>query len=190
MTAPLALTPYGVACLITRDKPPDWLAPGLARWAELLGKTVRMATSDHDGFKREVDHMLWAIDYLERTLPWFLEYPWDLPSGVEDETEDTLNNLYSIREVVEAAKDRSAGGPKPHIQRGICAGVIVEAWTLVHGEVPQGRSEKLFDICERYWLMCGGAPVGPNEDPLGRWRRPVEWALEHDRERIKNRLRP
>jgi len=121
MTAPLALTPHGIACRIARDKPPDWLAPGLAHWAELLSKTIRMDTSDHDGFKREVERMLWAIEYLERTLPWFLNYPWELPSGVEDETDDALNNLYAIRQHVEAAKDKSDGGPKRDIQRGICA---------------------------------------------------------------------
>lgn len=179
-----------IAGMIAGADPPNWLARGLLHWAGLQSQPIKMDTSDHDGFKRDVDKMLWAIDYLERTLPWFLQDPWELSSGVEDETEDTLSNLYVIREHIETCIDKSKGGPKPHIREGICAGVIVEAWALVHGEAPHGRSEKLWGICEAYWLMCGGTRADPDQDPIGRWRRPVEWALEHNRDWITDRLRP
>ena len=41
-----------------------------------------------------------------------------------------------------------------HVERQVCAAIVVEAWTLIHGKA-QPRSDWLYRACNEYWQACG-----------------------------------
>jgi hypothetical protein len=91
-----------------------------------------------------------------------------------------------------ALGDRAAAyGARRYIGRNpreICALVVIEAWTLVHGEPPGAHDVQ--GICDTYWRACGIAPIGKRGDPEN-WRRTISAALQDNsamRQRIRNQL--
>src|SRR5262249_14174740 len=78
--------------------------------------------------------------------------------------------------------------------RAICAIIIAEAWTTVHGQPARSHNERIGEICMTYWLACGGPPIGKASKGGGpnNWRRSVKQALSDKsalRQYIRDELR-
>jgi hypothetical protein len=84
---------------------------------------------------------------------------------------------HEIRKDLQILAKPRGKGRQPKMDQRICAGVVVEAWRLCHGEV-EPRSEDLYGACEEYWAACGGERIGPDGD-IEKWRRHVEKSLEN-----------
>jgi hypothetical protein len=111
---------------------------------------------------------------------------------IHDAVELVLKSLYPhgdfdpvgddtiTRNVLMAFKDKLSGsmaiarsrrgGPRPNLQRWACAGVVAEAWEIIHGKAAP-RSFRLYEACNEYWIACGGEDRG---EDIENWRRDVE----------------
>ena len=68
-----------------------------------------------------------------------------------------------------------------HVERQVCAAIVVEAWTLIHGKA-QPRSDWLYRACNEYWQACG------HEYRSEGWRRDVEDAINNPQEWVRDVL--
>jgi hypothetical protein len=73
------------------------------------------------------------------------------------------------------------GGPRPYVQRKVCAAVVVEAWALLRGKA-QPRSPKLYNACNEYWQACGHKYRSES------WRKDVEDAISEPQEWVRDVL--
>jgi hypothetical protein len=164
-----------VAKLIAKGPPPEWLVSGLERLSGFVGGESTTAAEAKD-FKQIITRMHDAADYLVKFLPLYLHMPLGRPP---DHVLVALDVLPLIKDdLARVVNEPSpAGGQRPNISRKICAGAIVEAWRIVHGE-PEPRSEKLWTACNEYWQACGHEYRGADIDT---WRRDAEEAADGNR---------
>jgi len=70
--------------------------------------------------------------------------------------------------------------------REICALIVIEAWTLVHGDPPRAYNLRAQYFCEACWRARGGAPTDP-----GNWRGTIGAARKNNsamRQSIRDQL--
>jgi len=165
----------GVARIIAKGAPPEWLVDALEHFSDGIGKDA----SDVPVF-RIIERMQDAVHVLITWLPAFqhLPYGWKCK-----EVAVALAVLPRIKKDLDRlAKLKTSKGRRPDAQRLICAAVVVRAWKIIHGKA-EPRSEKLLQACRDYWRACGGEQIG-REDFKGtsyeNWRRPVERTLRAD----------
>jgi hypothetical protein len=171
----------GVARIIAKGDPPEWLLIGLTHFSGGIG--VDISDEDHRLFETQISRMHDAANTLMKWLPIWGH----LPYGIEypEDVAVVLDALPRIKKDLDRL-DRKQMGRRPKVQREICAGVIVEAWKLLHGRA-EPRSLHLQLACSDYWRACGGKQIGETDD-LENWRRPVEQALATDHEWISGVL--
>jgi len=101
----------------------------------------------------------------------------ELPISADDD-------LFLARQAIEAISKLcndtlSSISPKGGVSRKpgrvTCAMIVIEAWTLAKGRSPGASNWTVQEICNNYWLACGGEPIG-SDDP-GNWRRSIADAL-------------
>ena len=168
---------------IAKGDPPLWLLIGLTHFSAQSkgGKVVRggigvdVTDEDHRFFDTQISRMQDAADTLMKWLPMWgqLSYGVQCPEDVAV----VLDALPRIKKDLDRL-DQKKIGRRPEVQREICAGVIVEAWKLLHGRA-KPRSLQLQEACSDYWRACGGEQIGGWDDPEN-WRRPINRALETD----------
>ena len=153
---------FEAAARIIIDPPPEWLT----RAFEHFGRDITPGSEPSDVGDR-IERMRDACDTLMKGLPTFMYMPFGLRAP--NKVVLVLGLLPEVRRYIDrACQPRTAR--KPDAEHIICAGVIVEAWKLIHGKaVP--RSEKVYEACEEYWQACGGPAID-----LDNWRRHVEKA--------------
>jgi hypothetical protein len=182
MQEPLAKPTFAeVARIISKGKPPDWLVTGLERFSGGIG-----VETDRD-LLRHVEQLRGATNVLMKLLPAFQHMPFNIksPSHV-----DVIRQaLPLLKKDLERIKRRPPGGIKrkfsgrpPNTQREICAAVIVESWTIMHGK-PEPRSRRLERACADYWQVCGGKMIDS-----GNWRRIIKLALQTDHKWVREVL--
>ena len=66
----------------------------------------------------------------------------------------------------------------PSVKR-LCATMVREAWTVVHGVHPGEGNPDAHAACEALWMAAGGADAGP-DDAGGRWVRPLREAVRRN----------
>jgi hypothetical protein len=76
----------------------------------------------------------------------------DHPPFIEDVSTGLHELLPLIKEYIRQPRK---GGPTPDNRRYVCADVCAGIWREVHGGAYQPRSERLWEACEAYWLVCG-----------------------------------
>jgi hypothetical protein len=69
------------------------------------------------------------------------------------------------------------GGVRKKPGRVTCAMLVIEAWSLVRGDLPGANNRDVQEICDDYWCACGHGAVGQG-DPSN-WRRTVTEALSN-----------
>jgi hypothetical protein len=158
------------ATKIAKGEPPLWLLIALTRF-DLRSPDI--PTPDPREIFMQMHN---AAVCLETWLPIFHRLPFG--QKCPDDVRVVLEALPRIRKdhLQVLAKPRRKGR-RPKTGQWICAGVVVEAWRLCHGEV-EPRSEELYGACEEYWTACGGERIGPGGD-ITKWRRHVENSLEN-----------
>jgi hypothetical protein len=114
-------------------------------------------------------------------LPAFMHMPTVIKPP--DEVHVALEVLPKIKEYLARAMNQPPrkGGPKPNVERQLCAAIVVEAWTLIHGKA-QPRSDWLYRACNAYWQACG------HEYRSEGWRRDVEDAINNPLEWVRDVL--
>jgi hypothetical protein len=155
--------------------------------ADPLAKDVRI---DYQRAKKAAVAMERAIDCVWNRFYW-------LPVDEMDKLSAARDAARAVAELVDKASNRipRAGrkrarriaGPNP---RELCALIIIEAWTLVHGKPPGAHNLRVQGICDAYWRACGQAPIGKQGDPEN-WRRTMGAALKDNspmRRSIRNQL--
>ena len=159
-------------------------AIGDADWEPTLkhfSPSVRPPTkAEEDQFQRGVKRVLEAAGTLTTWLPIWAEVGMDEARAVLEALPKIVGYL--------SAMERGNGRPVS-LQRELCAAIIVEIWKLVHGEA-RYRSQKLYEVCNDYWLACGGQDIGD----IDNWRRPVErvahggvWSVRQELLAVRNR---
>jgi hypothetical protein len=150
-----------VARIIAKGSPPDWLVRGLEEFSPFF----RLPKGDTDDLKIE-KNMLAAARYLDRWLPMYIRQsdpPWNFEYSAEAEAAESLSiALFEMIRLLEEdinAVPRRVGGPNPDRRRPICAGVIGEAYRLIHEQL-EPYSQHLQQACEYYWQACGNEPTG------------------------------
>src|SRR5262245_38704964 len=174
---------------IARGEPPEWLVPAL----EELARHVATAGLSEEGDPKRAElrsrfgRVQTAAKKMDRTLDaiqWGLLW---MPFKDIDNLRTTRGALQTAIEVCDRAlkripdrgrrtRARRQAGPTARV---ICAIIIAEAWTTVHGQLRGGHNERIGEICMKYWLACGGPPIGRASKGGGpnNWRRPMEQAL-------------
>lgn len=171
-----------VARIIAKGKPPAWLAIGLEQFSGFVG-SERPTSDQGQRFQNIFERMHYATGILIEWLPLFE----NLPAGFEcpDDVAIALDVLPRIKKgIAGLMQDQRGGGPRPNIQRRVCAEIVVEAWYIVHGK-PEPRSLQLQSACNAYWLACGGEDRGSD---IENWRRDAERAVAKNRGWIREAL--
>src|SRR5215813_7910291 len=87
-------------------------------------------SEEHQRFAQIIAQMHDAADKLITWLPAFLA----MPSVVKppDEVHAALEVLSKVKAYLARAMSQPPrkGGPKPNVERQVCAAIVVEAWTL------------------------------------------------------------
>jgi hypothetical protein len=108
-----------------------------------------------------------------------------MPSVIKppDEVRVALEVLTKIKAYLARAMSRPPrkGGPRPNVERRVCAAIVVEAWALIHGKA-QPRSDQLYRACNEYWQACG------HEYRSEGWRRDVENAVNDPQKWVRDVL--
>jgi len=153
-----------VATIIAKGEPPEWLIQGLEHFMSSPSQPGEGKRGDES-----IEQMRKATDTLIHLLPGF----YNLPFGVvcPKEVAAILPLLRPLKKELDKLALKPKDGRPPDMTREICAGVVIEAWKLVHGKA-QPRSLKLQEACEEYWKAWGG-----NESDPENWRRVIARAL-------------
>jgi hypothetical protein len=170
-----------VARIIAKGDPPEWLSIGLAHFSEFVGSD-RTTSDEAQHYESIITRMHDAADVLIKFLPLYSH----LPAGLRrpDDVALVLDVLPRIKANLARTLQRRGGGPRPNIQRWVCAAVVVEAWRLVHGK-PEPQSQYLLEACEEYWRACGGEYRG---EDIENWRRDAERAVADNHRWIRKVL--
>jgi hypothetical protein len=152
--------------------------------ADPLAKHVR---ADFQEVKKTAVAIDRAIDRASNRWPWWWSF---------DERDKLSAARHAVREAAALAGKASAripcgarkrarrhAGPNP---LELCTLIVIEAWTLVHGEPPSSHNLSVQGICDAYWYACGGTPTDPEN-----WRRTMDAALKDNsamRRSIRNQL--
>lgn len=157
----------GVAGLVAKGEPPDWLLRGLEHFRAGIG--ADREDQYRDALRPMADateKLLYLLQVYEH-LPFGLERPADVGTllDVLPRLKEDLDRITKPRRV-----------RAPDVRREICAAVIIEAWKLLHGEA-EPRSENLEQACAYYWEACGGGEIEETND-RSNWRWPIERALK------------
>jgi excisionase family DNA binding protein len=178
-----------VARDIAGGDPPQWLVQALSDLAwNVAGAGLSEAGDPSRAELRSRFHRVRvAADNLERALDaigdgrrWMTLT--DLGSlrtargGIRTAVEFCDRTLKRIPSGGGRGRARRQAGPTARV---ICAIIIAEAWTTVHGQLRGGHNERIGEICMTYWLACGGPPIGKASKGGGpnNWRRSVKRAL-------------
>jgi hypothetical protein len=174
---PLVETPDhkfdGVARIIAKGDPPDWLVLCLEHFSGGIG--VDLSKEDGRSFDTRIKRMQDAVHVLMNGLPMWAHRPYGLqcPKHVAV----VLDALPRIKKDLDRLAKKQIGR-RPDTQREVCAAVVIEAWKLLHGRA-KPRSDEFLGACRDYWRACGGKLRGEIDD-LENWRRDVERALATD----------
>jgi hypothetical protein len=173
----------GVACLIAKGEPPEWLILGLEHFSAGIVAASQTTPAEHKQLKLVAERMCDAADTLLRYLPAFKH----LPYGIQcpDDVRVVLDALPRIRADFDRV-NRSRPGRRPNGSQNMCAAVVVEAWKMIHGKA-ETRSDQLYLSCKEYWVACGCEERGETDD-LTNWRRNVEKAIAVDNEWVRSVL--
>jgi len=193
-----------VARDIAGGEPPQWLVQAL----EELARNVAIAGLSEAGdpsraeLRSRFQRVRTAAENLERALDAIGDgYLWMTPNnldslrtargGVRTAIEFCDGTLKRIPSGGGRERARRQAGPTARVT---CAIIIAEAWTTVHGQLRGGHNERIGEICMKYWLACGGPPIGRASKGGGpnNWRRPMEQALSDNsalRQYMRNELR-
>jgi hypothetical protein len=169
-----------VAEAIAKTKPPPWLAPALASFRPFVG-TDQVPNEDYQRHQIIKEHMLGAAETLIKYLPAFMHSPIDI--GLADEAAIAIPALTKIKAYLDRSLNQPGrgGGPRPFMQRKVCAAVVVEAWALIRGKA-QPRSNRLYHACNEYWQACG------HEYRSESWREDVEDAIREPQRWVRDVL--
>jgi hypothetical protein len=168
-----------VASTIAKGKPPKWLALGLEQFSEFVG-SKRGSSKEYQQHRWNVERMHYCADFLIKHLPDYLP-----GVGRDLDAADSIAVLTKIRNSLDRlVKPRRGGGQRPHVQRQVCAAVVVELWKSVRGNV-ELRSIELLRACNDYWRACGHEDRGQDVE---NWRRDVARAITEPHEWIKQIL--
>jgi hypothetical protein len=173
-----------VARLIV-EPTPEWLVEGLEHFAEGIADIARTTTDERQHYQVLLSRMDDAAELLLRYLPLF-DHP---PFGARDRSGDVtkcLEALPRVAQLLRRAQREPQPGRKPMVERELGAAVVVEAWRLVHGHVPQ-RSDQLMQACNEYWRACGCREIGATGH-MDNSRRYIERACKADRVWIRSAL--
>jgi hypothetical protein len=154
--------------------PPDWLEMGLKHFANGLGDPRS------PDLRHCINQMHEATTVLMKLLPAFELMPFNLKSP---------SHVNAIRQALPSLeKDLARAGAKARakrrssVTREICAAVIVESWTMLHGKA-EPRSAKLEQACADYWQACGGKLIDPDN-----WRRDIMRAVQTNHKWVRQIL--
>ena len=118
-----------VASTIAKGDPPEWLVLALANFQDFVGGEI---TSEEDRrYTQITEQMHDAAGKLILWLPAFMHMPTVIKPP--DEVHTALEVLPKIKEYLARAMNQPPrkGGPRPNIERQVCAAIVVEAWTLI-----------------------------------------------------------
>jgi hypothetical protein len=142
--------------------------------ADPLPKDVRI---DFQRAKKAAVAMEDAIDRVWNRVYW-------LPVDETGKLSAARDAVRAVAELVDKASERipRAGRKRARRTAGpsareLCALIVIEAWTLVHGKPRGAHSPRVQAICDAYWRACGGAPIGKRGDSEN-WRRTMGAALK------------
>jgi len=162
-----------VARLIANGRePPDWLLPGLERFRKFIS-SERGTLEDDKAFRQRLEQMRDAADCLIEYLPLYLHFPFPMDTGDVEAALEVLPKIKALLAYGMNAPQRQ-GGPRPLIQRRVCAAVVLEAWKLIHGKA-QPRSMVVAEACAALWEACSGEYRIADD-----WRRDLEDAAATD----------
>ena len=169
-----------VARTITKGHPPKWLVFGLEQFSDFVS-SKRGSNKDYKSVRFTIERMHTSADYLIKHLPVYLP-----GVGRDLDAADAIAVLTKIRNSLDRLvnKPGRGGGQKPHVQRQVCAAVVIELWNCVHGNV-EPRSIELLTACNDYWRACGHEDRGQDVE---NWRRDVATAIAKPQEWIKQVL--
>jgi hypothetical protein len=165
---------------------PEWLVPALAHFQDVVGSEV---TSDeaHDHL-RIFAQMHDAAGKLIAFLPMYLAMPTAARSDkrvrvIQEQVRTALGVLPAIKANLADRMNEPPrkGGPRPNVPRHLCAAVVVEAWSLIHGKA-QPRSNRLYRACNEYWQACG------QEYRSEGWRWDVKDAIDEPQQWVRDSL--
>jgi hypothetical protein len=149
------------ARLVANGSAPEWLMLGLAHFSEIIAEEP-IPSDEARRLSQTIKRMHDAADYLIKWLPTFyhtalLDFP--------DDVAVALRALPRVKRFLAKVMNTPsrAGEPRPDVRRQTCAGVVVEAWRIVHGE-PEPESPKLWEACNAYWQACGHEYQGNDTD--------------------------
>ena len=192
-----------VAQKITRDKPPrPWLVTALEKLSHQV--EIKVLYESDDPKRAELRARFeWVRDEATKTNRALSAIGFDERFFM---TFSEIENIVAARRDLEKlvkGSDRilttipSGGGSSKAPRsaglnsRGICAVIVIEAWTLIHGSSCGANNPWVQEICEDYWLACGYSTPGKYGAP-GNWRRAMTKALDDkspDRQYIRDELR-
>ena len=169
-----------VARTIAKGKPPKWLALGLEQFSDFVG-SKRGSNKEYQRHRWTIERIHYSADYLIKHLPTYLP-----GIGRDLDAVDAIAVLTRIRNSLDRLvnKPGRGGGQRPHVQRQVCAAVVVELWKSIHGNV-EPRSIELLRACNDYWRACGHEDRGQDVEI---WRRDVARAIAEPHEWIKQIL--
>ena len=146
----------GVARIIARGEPPEWLVPELAQYSWVVSSTFQITPEMYRQCKKRIKRMQEAVDTVLEGLPIFghLYSEWDL-----NEYEPELSQLKDYFDRL----SRMGKGRRAHLGREFCASLIISWWSRIHGKAAR-RSDKAYLACEEYWRACGNEPSGDIEN--------------------------
>jgi hypothetical protein len=168
--SPDSFTP--VARKIANGPPPKWLVLGLAQLSTFVGG------------KRAREFPITLVHDAAATLIKFLPAYLHLPAGmyIDADVPTTIAVLHRVKADLSRLMARKRKGRPPNVQRRECARAVVEAWSLLHGNV-EPRSIELLNVCNDYWRACGHNTRG---EDVENWRRDVRYVLAHPHNQIKH----
>jgi hypothetical protein len=127
----------------------DYVIDRLRHFAPLVGLPGK---GYDDSFDR---HAFESALYLESWLAFEIEVYERIGDDPPPFIEDVSTGLHELLPLIkEYIRKPRKGGPTPDDRRYFCARVCAEIWQEFHGAC-QPRSERLWEACEAYWLVCG-----------------------------------
>jgi hypothetical protein len=170
----------GVACIIAKGEPPEWLVQGLEHFSKDIGSNADV----HPEFKITIERMQNAGNVLLKWLPIFEHLPFGIqcPSDVAV----VMDALPRVKKDLDRLTDIERIGRRPIVRREICAAVTVEACKIIH-VMAEPRSVQLQQACKEYWRACGGEQIGET-DEIENWRWPAERALANNYQWVRQIL--
>jgi hypothetical protein len=164
-----------VARAIAKGPPPKWLALGLAHFSSFVGTNPAPR-------RFPIAHVHDAASTLIKFLPAYLH----LPAGmyIDADVPTTIAVLRRVKADLARLMKRKRKGRPPNVQRRECARVVIEAWSLIRGDV-EPRSIELLNACNDYWRACGHDTRG---EDVENWRRDVRYVIRHPHPLIRQRF--